>query len=164
MSWKYIWWIFISGRSWYTGYLENLRKFSNSLIFQHKIIFFNQSLKKLQNSKNSNAFYKKCVSASKTLNHKKKIVFVISKQNCFHVFPQFHVIVDQKFPFLLIKSLNFQFYAHNFCHPEPSKKNLQKVITQGTHLILVKINFPHISPFWFKLVLKFSKLQFFTHW
>ncbi len=89
----------------------------------------------------------KSVSANNTFNPKIKIVNFISNQNCIHIFPHFYAIEDQKWPFLLTKSLNFQLYAHNLCYPEPSGKTLQEMSGQGTHYILVKITFPHISPF-----------------
>jgi hypothetical protein len=53
----------------------------------------------------------------------------------------------EKDSFYHIKSLIFQFYAHNFSLPEPYEKKLYAVAVQGTLQVLVKITFPHISSF-----------------
>jgi hypothetical protein len=54
------------------------------------------------------------------------------------------LLMVEKDPFYYIKSLIFQFFAHNFSLP---KKNLHTVAVQGPLQVLVKTTFPHISSF-----------------
>jgi hypothetical protein len=56
---KSIWLIFISGRSWYTGYSENLRKILNFQLFHNKIMISNDSLKNYEIKKFQMHFTKK---------------------------------------------------------------------------------------------------------